>query len=81
MYCYVNFRLPVNVPTAFARFKYDIIGPNGMISDIYLNLIQVTDYDGGHFAAFENPKVLADDIFNGIAKMELIHGAEKSSSK
>lgn len=36
----------------------------------YKNLIQVTDMkEGGHFAAFEQPKLLADDVWAAVKLM------------
>jgi len=56
----------VNIPTAYAAFPYDIGGatPKELIQLNY-NLTQMTIFsDGGHFAAFEMPKELANDILN-----------------
>jgi hypothetical protein len=43
------------------------------LEEKYKNIVHESDYDAGHFAAFEEPKILADDIFIGIEKMELFH--------
>ncbi|KAK9877265.1 hypothetical protein WA026_017656 [Henosepilachna vigintioctopunctata] len=64
---------PIHVPTACARFKYDVIVPNEVLSDNFRNLVQVNNYDGGHFAAFQFPEILANDIFSAISKMEIIN--------
>nr|CAD2200368.1 unnamed protein product [Meloidogyne enterolobii] len=56
----------VNIPTAYAAFPYDIgeVTPKELIQLNY-NLTQMTIFtDGGHFAAFEMPKELANDILN-----------------
>lgn len=37
---------------------------------MFTNLIQLSDYEGGHFAAFQLPEVLATDIFNAVEKFE-----------
>lgn len=39
----------------------------------YVNLISTTEMkEGGHFAAFEQPKLLAEDIWSSISQMEKI---------
>ncbi|CAK5022623.1 unnamed protein product [Meloidogyne enterolobii] len=56
----------INIPTAYAAFPYDIgeVTPKELIQLNY-NLTQMTIFtDGGHFAAFEMPKELANDILN-----------------
>lgn len=61
------------VPTACARFENDFYAPDGLIPDIYPNLVQLTDYLGGHFAALQLPEVLAKDIFEGVEKFRAFH--------
>lgn len=52
------------VPAACARFSNDIEwNPKALIDDKFQKLLQLNDYIGGHFAAFENPEILAEDIF------------------
>ncbi|KAG5881781.1 hypothetical protein JTB14_033141 [Gonioctena quinquepunctata] len=63
-------RQPVPVPTACARFKYDFYAADGMLTETYPNLVQLTDHDGGHFAAWQLPDVLAEDVFSAIHIME-----------
>jgi hypothetical protein len=70
----IVFRLPITVPAACARFSYDLVyTPRAVLEEKYKNIVHESDYDAGHFAAFEEPKILADDIFIGIEKMELFH--------
>jgi juvenile hormone epoxide hydrolase len=67
-------KIPITVPTACARFSYDLAYlPTAILQEKYKNIVHESDYDAGHFAAFEEPKILADDIFIGIEKMELFH--------
>lgn len=73
--------VPIKVPSACARFKYDFFAPDGIIRDIYQNLVQVRDYDGGHFPAMEQPKLLANDIFDAIEKFEKIYSKESKKSQ
>ncbi|CAG9859815.1 unnamed protein product [Phyllotreta striolata] len=56
-------RQPIKVPTACARFEHDFYTPDGMLKEVYSNLIQLNDYEGGHFAAMQVPKVLAQDVY------------------
>ncbi|XP_066259194.1 juvenile hormone epoxide hydrolase 1-like [Euwallacea similis] len=64
--------IPSEVPTACALFKNELtIQPKSLLQMKYPKLIQATYYpDGGHFAAFEQPDVLAKDIYNFVEKME-----------
>lgn len=68
------YRLPVTVPSACAQFPHEIkIQPENILKDKYVNLIRVTRMpQGGHFAALEEPKLLADDIWASIAEMEAL---------
>ncbi|CAH1130360.1 unnamed protein product [Ceutorhynchus assimilis] len=61
-------RQPIKVPTAVARFRWDFYVADGLLGEIYPNNLQLSDFDGGHFAAFEVPEVLAQDIFNAVEK-------------
>lgn len=65
-------RIPTDVPTACARFKFELLYmPDSFLIDKYTNLIQTSDFeDGGHFAAFEVPQILAKDIWTAVVKME-----------
>ncbi|KAK9882410.1 hypothetical protein WA026_020932 [Henosepilachna vigintioctopunctata] len=57
-------RFPVRVPAACARFIKDLFyNPVALLEDKYVNLLQVTDNEGGHFPALECPHVLASDIY------------------
>ena len=61
----------ISVPTAGAIFKKDImIPPKKWAEEIY-NLIQWNVYDGGHFAALEKPEILAKDLEDFVAKLEI----------
>uniref|UniRef100_A0A0V0G516 Epoxide hydrolase n=1 Tax=Triatoma dimidiata TaxID=72491 RepID=A0A0V0G516_TRIDM len=63
--------IPVTVPTSCARFPHELM----YISDVvlrssFLDLVQVTDFPkGGHFAAFEVPDILADDVWKFMKKL------------
>lgn len=61
----------MKVPSGCARFSNELlIQPDSILRDKYPNLIHISDLEGGHFAAFEAPKVLADDIFAFTDKVE-----------
>lgn len=52
-----------DVPTAFASFPKDLLPPPREWVERFFNLQQFTEMpSGGHFAAFEEPELLADDI-------------------
>ncbi|XP_011250832.1 juvenile hormone epoxide hydrolase 1 [Camponotus floridanus] len=66
--------LPVNVPTACAAFPHELAYQSeSLLRDKFTNLIQFNHLPrGGHFAAFEEPGLLADDIFEFVSKTENI---------
>jgi microsomal epoxide hydrolase len=69
-------RLPVKVPTALAAFPHELV-PHAE-SLVRANLENVVRYTimprGGHFAAMEEPKLLADDV---IAFVQLVEKHDK----
>lgn len=71
--------IPIKVPTGCAVFPHEILAlPQNMLTDRYPNIIQYNLMpSGGHFAAFEEPKLLADDIFSFVKKRQELK--EKSS--
>ncbi|KAJ8925185.1 hypothetical protein NQ315_001370 [Exocentrus adspersus] len=65
--------IPVEVPSGCARFSHELsTQPDSILRDNYKNLIHLTDHDGGHFAAFEVPDVLAEDIYAFTEKVEAL---------
>lgn len=59
-----------------------MLQPLGMIQQKFKHIIQITDYtDGGHFAAFEMPQVLADDIWQFVEKVRKAGKQEKTKSE
>ncbi|KRT85407.1 hydrolase, partial [Oryctes borbonicus] len=75
-------KFPVIIPAACARFPHELAySPDCVLSTTYKNLVHTSDLeDGGHFAAFEVPDLLADDIWIGIAKIEAFYKGQKKSS-
>lgn len=72
-------QLPIKVPTACAIFPNELTAaPKSLLTDRYPNMIQYNILrSGGHFAAFEEPKLLAEDIFSFVKK--LVESKGKSS--
>ncbi|XP_045464544.1 juvenile hormone epoxide hydrolase 1-like isoform X1 [Harmonia axyridis] len=63
-------KIPVPVPSGCSRFIHDILyTPTGLLEDKYPKLLHVTDHEAGHFAAFEVPEVLAQDIYDFSEKV------------
>lgn len=60
------------MPAACAIFPYEIIyQPENAIRERFTNLIHFNHLPrGGHFAAFEEPALLADDIFKFVSTVE-----------
>lgn len=61
----------MTVPAGCSRFEFELAySPTSILKEKYLKLVHVTDLaDGGHFAAFELPKVMAAEIYTAVAKM------------
>lgn len=72
IYVDLIFRLPIDVPTACAIFPHEIAYQSeSLVRNKFTNLIQFNHLPrGGHFAAFEEPGLLADDIFEFVSKVE-----------
>uniref|UniRef100_A0A8C5LJ36 Epoxide hydrolase n=1 Tax=Jaculus jaculus TaxID=51337 RepID=A0A8C5LJ36_JACJA len=66
-------RLKVFVPTGFAAFPCEILhAPEKWVRSKYPKLISYSYMErGGHFAAFEEPKLLAQDICKFVTLVEL----------
>lgn len=66
------FRTEIFVPTGFAAFPNELRHcPKSWAQIRYRNLQSYTFMPrGGHFAAFEEPQLLADDLFNFVKKVE-----------
>ncbi|XP_075228516.1 juvenile hormone epoxide hydrolase 1-like [Lycorma delicatula] len=65
-------RHPVTVPSACARFPEEIAyQPEILLQEKFINLTRVSDPPrGGHFAAFEVPELMADDIYESVKIIE-----------
>ncbi|XP_049881303.1 juvenile hormone epoxide hydrolase-like [Pectinophora gossypiella] len=60
--------IPTPVPTWAIQAKYEVMyQPAGLLKHKYTNLLNTTVVDdGGHFFAFEMPKVFAEDVFKAV---------------
>ncbi|XP_069810812.1 epoxide hydrolase 1-like [Dendropsophus ebraccatus] len=65
-------RTPIYVPTGIAAFPSELSHtPQVLAKDKYKNIVTFTFMPrGGHFAAFEEPELLARDIQNFVSKVE-----------
>ena len=54
---------PIAVPTAYHGFPFDILHPPRALAERAFNIQRWTSAPrGGHFAALEQPQLLAEDI-------------------
>lgn len=72
--------VPIQVPSACAQFPHEIFYvPQFFLKDRYKNLIRTTKMArGGHFAALEEPELLADDVWASIGEFETMRKASLS---
>jgi len=61
----------ISQPMGGAIFKNEIARPPKVWADEIYNIIQWNQHPGGHFAALENPEILAEDIFSYAAKLKI----------
>ena len=68
----VVFRIPVEVPTGLADFPGEFLRlPVSWVRDHFRNIVQFTEMPkGGHFAALEEPELLAKDIRSFCHKVQ-----------
>lgn len=73
-------KAPVKVPTACAAFPNELfLVPKSTLQEKYVNMIQYNTFKtGGHFAAFEEPQLLANDIVSFVKQTETIKAAHKT---
>ncbi|CAL7939638.1 unnamed protein product [Xylocopa violacea] len=64
--------LPLKVPSGCAVFPQELfVQPQSLLKERYPNMIHYNMMPrGGHFAAYEEPRLLADDIFSFVNKTE-----------
>ena len=56
---------------AGAVFKRDLIAPPRAWAEEIYDVVQWNIYDGGHFAALEQPESLSKDIIEFIKKLKI----------
>ena len=61
----------INTPFAGAIFNKEIMKPPRIWAEKIYNIVQWNEFDGGHFAAIENPDILAQDIINFVKKLKV----------
>jgi juvenile hormone epoxide hydrolase len=73
--------LPVKVPTGIALFRNEIAMarlPRSILETRFLNITTFTKLPrGGHFAAYEEPQLLADDVWKFVSTVENNYYATK----
>ena len=69
-HCFYSF--PITVPTGLAEFPHEVsLYPEPWLHSRFLDLVQFSEMPrGGHFAAFEEPELFADDIIMFVGKVE-----------
>jgi juvenile hormone epoxide hydrolase len=76
-------KIPIHVPTGCSAFQYELAYQSETIlRNRYQNLIDYPHHPtGGHFAAFEEPGLLATDIWNFVQKAEKHLADEKKAEQ
>ncbi|XP_034825793.1 juvenile hormone epoxide hydrolase-like isoform X1 [Maniola hyperantus] len=72
--------IPTEVPTWGIKFKHDLVfHPDSMLKLKFKNYLHSTIVeDGGHFAAMENPDILAADVFDAVNTFLQFHNHTKN---
>ncbi|KAK7865184.1 hypothetical protein R5R35_012042 [Gryllus longicercus] len=75
--------VPCIVPTAVANFPNELsYTPKKIAEDKYRNLVQFSHLPrGGHFAAFEEPQLLANDLWDAVENIRKIRFQSLSKIK
>ena len=62
----------MTVPTGLAAFQDEMFNqPLCLTAEKYVNIVQFSELpQGGHFAALQEPKLLAEDVFSFVNKVE-----------
>lgn len=65
-------RIPITVPVGLADFPHELFRiPEPWIHSRFLEVVQYTEMPrGGHFAAFEEPDLFANDVIQFVEKVE-----------
>ena len=65
-------RIPITVPTGLADFPHELFPlPEPLVHKRFLDIVQFSEMPrGGHFAAFEEPELFANDVIKFVEKVE-----------
>ncbi|KAK4877711.1 hypothetical protein RN001_010217 [Aquatica leii] len=68
-------QIPVQVPTACVRFENDLAYfSETILEGTFKKLVQINDVqNAGHFAAFEEPELMANDIWSAVDQFRRVH--------
>ena len=72
---------PVHVPTGIAACPEELfVQPESFLGGKFKNIISYNDMERcGHFAAFEEPGLLADDVFAFVGKVEQLRADQSAA--
>lgn len=72
MFSFLYNRIPIKVPVGLADFPHELFRiPEPWIHSRFLDVVQYTEMPrGGHFAAFEEPELFANDVIQFVEKVE-----------
>lgn len=79
MFSFCVNRIPITVPVGLAAFPHELFPiPEPWIHSSYVDVVQYTEMPrGGHFAAFEEPELLSNDVIQFVEKVEKRIAAKK----
>lgn len=79
------FRHTVKTPMGCAAFPHELMfQPESLIKSRYLNLLQFNYMPrGGHFSSFEEPELVASDVWSFVKKTEefILKEAKKAKAE
>lgn len=77
------FRAPVTVPTGISQFPNDLLAfPRRFLAYKYRHILTYADMPrGGHFAALEEPQLLADEIRRFVLAVQEREYVEENSNQ
>lgn len=75
----------MKTPMGCAAFPHEIMyQPESLVKSRFLNLLQFTHMPrGGHFSAFEEPELVASDVYDFVKKAEdfILKEAQKAKAE
>ena len=78
-----NSNAPTHVPAGIAACPEELfVQPESFIGGKFKNIVSYTDMERcGHFAAFEEPELLANDVFAFVGKVERLRAADQPAAQ